>query len=50
MVRKLDGSFRVCIDHRTINERTVKDSFSLPRIHDLVDTLRDANCIAHLDL
>jgi hypothetical protein len=50
MVRKSDGSIRVCIDYRAINERTVKDSFPLPRIDDLIDQLREANCITHLDL
>jgi hypothetical protein len=34
-----------------INERTVKDSFPLPRIDDLIDQSRDAICIiTHLDL
>jgi len=28
----------------------VKDSFSLPRIDDLLDKLRSAKCMAHLDL
>ena len=50
MVRKSDGSIRVCIDYRAINERTVKDSFYLPRIDDLIDKLRETNCITHLDL
>jgi hypothetical protein len=50
MVRKSNGSIRVCIDCRTINERTVKDSFPLPRIDNLIDKLREANCITHLDL
>jgi hypothetical protein len=48
MVRKSDGSIRVCIDYRAINERTVKDSFPLPRIDDLIDQLRDATCITHI--
>jgi hypothetical protein len=50
MVRKSDGSIRLCIDYRAINERTVKDSFPLPRIDDLIDKLREAYCITHLDL
>ena len=50
MVRKIDGSIRVCIDYRAINERTAKDSFPLPRSDDLIDQLRDATCIAQLDL
>jgi hypothetical protein len=37
MVRKSDGSIKVCIDYRAIDERTVKDSFPLPRIDDLID-------------
>jgi hypothetical protein len=50
MVRKSDGSIRVCIDYRAINERTVKDSVHIPRIDDLIDQLRDATCITHLKL
>ncbi len=50
MVWKSNDSIRVCIDYRAINERTVKDSFPLSRIDDLIDQLRDAICITHLDL
>ena len=45
MVRKSDGSIRVCIDYRAINKRTVKDSFPLPCMDDLIDQLRVATCI-----
>jgi hypothetical protein len=37
MGQKLDCSIRVCIDYPAINKRTVKDSFPLPRIGDLID-------------
>ncbi len=50
MFRKSDGSIRVCIDYRAINERTVKDSFPLSRIDELINQSRDATCITHLDL
>ena len=51
MIRWSDGSIKVCIDYRAINERTVKEpSFSLRRIDDLIDKLKDATCITHLDL
>jgi hypothetical protein len=50
MVRKLDGSIRVRIDYKALNECTVKDSFRLPRIDDLVDKLRSAKYMTHLDL
>ena len=38
------------IDYRDINERTVKDSYPLPRIGELIDKLREAICTTHLDL
>ena len=52
MVRNSNGLIIVCIDYREINEYTVKDSFSLPRsyIDDLIEQLKDATCITHLDL
>jgi hypothetical protein len=50
MVKKSDRLIRVCIDDRAINERTVNNLFSLPRIDDLIDRLREANRITHLDL
>ena len=50
MVRKHDGLLRMCIDYRALNECTIKDSFPLPRIDDLIDKLRCASCMTHLDL
>jgi len=51
MVRKSDGSIRICIDYPAINEHTVKDvPFPLPHIDDSIDRLKDATRITHLDL
>jgi hypothetical protein len=50
MAQKSYGLIRFYIDYRSINEHTVKNSFPLPRIDDLIDTLRDANCITQLHL
>jgi hypothetical protein len=50
MVRKRDGSIRVCVDYKSLNERDVKESFLLPRIDDLLDKLRTGKCMTHLDL
>lgn len=38
-VRKKDGSLRLCIDYRLLNQKTVPERHPLPRIQDLTDTL-----------
>ena len=50
MVRKKDGSLRFCIDYRKLNEVTRKDSYPLPRVDDLLDSLSDAQWFSTLDL
>ena len=50
LVRKPDGSMRLCIDYRGANECTVKDAFPLPRIDELLEKLRNAKVLTHLDL
>jgi hypothetical protein len=50
MVRKPDGSIRVLVDYKALNECILKDYFPLPRIDDLLDKLRSAKCMTHLDL
>nr|GEV39750.1 hypothetical protein [Tanacetum cinerariifolium] len=42
-VKKKDGSFRICIDYRELNELTVKNRYPLPRIDDLFDQLQRIN-------
>ena len=39
-VRKKDGSLRMCIDYRILNEVTIKNKYPLPRINDLFDQLQ----------
>jgi hypothetical protein len=34
---KKDGTQRMCVDYRTLNEVTIKNMYSLPRIEDLFD-------------
>ena len=50
LVKKKDGSLRFCIDLRRLNERTIKDSHSLPRIDDSLDFLNGACIFTSLDL
>lgn len=37
LVRKSDGSLRMCIDFRTLNKRTIRDAHSIPRIEETLD-------------
>lgn len=42
LFQKKDGSSRLCIDYRTLNNVTLKDSYPLSRIDDSLDVLRGA--------
>ena len=49
-VQKKDGSLRMCVDYRALNNITVKDKYPLPRIDDLFDRLKGAQVFSSLDL
>ena len=49
-VSKPDGSLRMVVDYRKINDITVKNRFPLPRIQDLIDMLSGAKYFSSLDL
>jgi hypothetical protein len=36
-VKKKDGSMRLCVDYRALNEVTIKNKYPLPKIDDLFD-------------
>ncbi|XP_020963803.1 uncharacterized protein LOC110265246 [Arachis ipaensis] len=44
LVKKKDGSMRLCIDYRQLNKVTVKNKYPLPRIDDLMDQLQGVGC------
>jgi hypothetical protein len=46
-VKKKDGSMRMCVDYRALNEVTIKNKYPLPRIDDLFDQLKGAKYLSH---
>jgi hypothetical protein len=49
-VQKKDGSQRMCVDYRSINDITVKNKYLLPHIEDLFDQMRGARVFSKTDL
>ena len=50
MVKKKDGSWRVCIDFRKVNAVTHRDAYPLPRIDATLDSLSGSCYFTTLDL
>jgi hypothetical protein len=49
-VPKKDGTQRLCIDYRALNEVTIKNKYPLPRIDDLFDQLYRACVFSKINL
>ena len=50
LVTKKDGTPRVCMDFRKVNDVTRKDAFPLPRMDDCLDALAGSRLLSTLDL
>ena len=50
LVKKNDGSSRLCIDYRQLKKLTIKNKYPLPRIDDLMDQLHGAVVFSKIDL
>jgi len=50
LVKKKDGTMRLCIDYRLLNKVMVKNKYPLPRKDDLMDQLVGACVFSKIDL
>jgi hypothetical protein len=49
-VEKKDGTHRMCVDYRSLNEVTIKNKYPLPGIEDLFDQMKGASIFSKIDL
>uniref|UniRef100_A0A669DQG9 ribonuclease H n=1 Tax=Oreochromis niloticus TaxID=8128 RepID=A0A669DQG9_ORENI len=50
LVRKKNGSIRLCIDYRKLNLRTIRDAYALPNIEETFTALSGAKWFSVMDL
>lgn len=50
VVRKKNGSVRLCIDYRKLNLQTIKDAYALPKLEDTFSALSGSQWFSVLDL
>ena len=50
LVKKKDGSLRLCIDYRHLNWATICNQYPLPRIYELFDQLQGSRVYSKIDL
>jgi hypothetical protein len=50
LVKKKSGEYRMCVDYRSLNAKTIKDRYPLPRVDDYFERMYDSQYFTTLDL
>lgn len=50
LVRKANGTWRLCVDYQALNQVIIKDKFPIPIVEELMDELHGSNMFSRWDL
>jgi hypothetical protein len=50
LVQKKDGTWKLCIDYKSLNKITIKNNYPIPRIDCLLEQLKGEKLFSNIDL